>query len=237
MAVVLDGTFSYRSSRGVATLASGAVLLGNAGDCFECGHQHSVGDRCLSFHFDPGFYEAILAGVPGAKRLTLEHPALPPQACGPQLLPGADAVLDDPTCIEEFAVHLVASVATRLADAQPSVSALPVNTGKMQELAQWIESQAEHPLPLLHLARLACMSPYHLLREFKRVMGITPHQFVLSLRMRLAARRLRHSSDPVLEVALDSGFSDLSEFNRRFRRVLGVTPRTYRARHQGITRE
>jgi len=49
MAIVMRGTFGYSSRQGRATLAPGAILLGNAGDCFACGHEHSVGDRCVRF--------------------------------------------------------------------------------------------------------------------------------------------------------------------------------------------
>ena len=231
MAVVLDGTFSYRSSRGESVLAPGAVLLGNPHDCFECGHQHSTGDRCLSFSMDAVFYEAVLAEIPGGPRwLTLDRPAISPQGRHAFLLPRADAALDDPGAAEEFAYEVAAYVATRMTDA-PAATRVAASTAKrIQETARWIESNADQPLPLVSLAAQACMSPYHFLREFKRVIGITPHQFILSLRLRNAAKRLRHSDEPVLQIAIESGFSDLSEFHRRFRRMLGVTPGEYRAR-------
>jgi len=63
VAAVTRGTFEYRTADGWATLVPGALMLGNPGACFECGHEHGVGDRCLSFHFDPGFFEEIVASV------------------------------------------------------------------------------------------------------------------------------------------------------------------------------
>ena len=68
VAAVTRGTFQYRSPDGRATLVPGALMLGNPGACFECGHEHGVGDRCLSFHFDPEFFEEIVASVPGTRR-------------------------------------------------------------------------------------------------------------------------------------------------------------------------
>lgn len=119
VAVVLSGTFGYRSSRGTSVLAPGAILLGNPGDCFECAHECSIGDRCLSFHFDPAFYEGVVADVPGAARLTLERPALSPDPDRARLLVKADAALDDPGVIEELAYELAADVAGALIDARP----------------------------------------------------------------------------------------------------------------------
>jgi len=49
VAAVTRGTFQYRTPNGRATLVPGALMLGNPGACFECCHEHGVGDRCLSF--------------------------------------------------------------------------------------------------------------------------------------------------------------------------------------------
>jgi AraC family transcriptional regulator len=62
------------------------------------------------------------------------------------------------------------------------------------------------------------------------VVGMTPHQFILRTRLRNAAVQLRRSALPVLDIALDAGFADLSTFNRRFRGIMGVTPSAYRKR-------
>jgi AraC family transcriptional regulator len=53
IAAVMSGSFQYRTQVGSTVLVPGALLLGNAGACFECGHEHAQGDRCLAFHFTP----------------------------------------------------------------------------------------------------------------------------------------------------------------------------------------
>ncbi|WP_334420388.1 MULTISPECIES: helix-turn-helix transcriptional regulator [unclassified Bradyrhizobium] len=73
------------------------------------------------------------------------------------------------------------------------------------------------------------MSPYHFLRTFQQVAGMTPHQYILHMRLHHAARQLRESSDPISRIAFKAGFEDLATFNRRFRRLIGTTPSTYRA--------
>jgi len=92
-----------------------------------------------------------------------------------------------------------------------------------------IEAQACEPLSLDELASAAAMSPYHFLRTFRAVVGMTPHQFVLHRRMHHAAVRLRRSKDSISAIALDCGFADLSTFNRRFRRIMKQSPGAYRA--------
>ena len=51
IAVVVNGTFQYRTSTGRELMTPGSLLVGNAGESFACGHQHGVGDRCISFHY------------------------------------------------------------------------------------------------------------------------------------------------------------------------------------------
>jgi AraC-like DNA-binding protein len=91
-----------------------------------------------------------------------------------------------------------------------------------------IEAEAHGELALADLAREAAMSPYHFLRTFRAVVGLTPHQFVLRTRLHRAAMRLRASREPISNIAFDAGFNDLSTFNRRFRRVVGLSPGAYR---------
>src|SRR5580693_3030565 len=61
VAVVLSGTFTYQNDFGRTLLTPGSLLLGDAGGCFTCGHQHGEGDRCLAFHFEPAFFEQLAA--------------------------------------------------------------------------------------------------------------------------------------------------------------------------------
>jgi len=81
---------------------------------------------------------------------------------------------------------------------------------------------------LARLAGEAGLSPWHYLRAFRRLTGVTPHQFVLRARLRAAAERLLAGDERVIDVALASGFGDLSNFNRAFRDEFGIAPRRYR---------
>jgi AraC family transcriptional regulator len=92
-----------------------------------------------------------------------------------------------------------------------------------------IEAQADEPLSLADLAHEAAMSPYHFLRSFRALVGMTPHQFVLYTRLNRAAVRLRRTADSISAIAFAAGFNDLSTFNRRFQRIMGLSPSAYRA--------
>jgi transcriptional regulator GlxA family with amidase domain len=92
-----------------------------------------------------------------------------------------------------------------------------------------IEAHAEDALDLDALADRAIMSKYHFLRVFRRMIGMTPYQFLLGVRMRRAAVRLAASRDAVSAIAFEAGFGDLSTFNGRFRAVFGASPTAWRS--------
>lgn len=100
----------------------------------------------------------------------------------------------------------------------------------MLDALRHIEANAARELDLAELAEAARMSKHHFLRTFRRVAGVTPHQYLLGVRLKRAALRLRQTTEPVTAIAFEAGFGDLSTFNHRFRRIYGCTPTAYRRR-------
>lgn len=232
IAAVTRGTFQYRSTLGSAVLAPGTLLLGNHRHSFECSHEHGVGDRCLSFHFAPGFVEDIAAAAPGVRSSAFARLRLPPL---PALLPivaAAEAARDDGDGMEfeEIAVRLVGAAFGALTESRHSIPSPSRRDEKRITAAlRHIEAHAEEELSLAVLARLAAMSRYHFLRTFNAIAGMTPHQYILHTRLRRAAVDLRRTADGIAEIAFAAGFNDLSTFNRRFARIMGLSPGAYRA--------
>jgi AraC-like DNA-binding protein len=229
IAAVTAGTFQYRSSAGRAVMTPGALLLGNAGTCFECGHEHGVGDRCLSFQYRPSCLDEIAAAVPGVRRTRFGVPRLPPSERLMPLIAAAVGATGDTAALEETALTFAATVMALLSESEPELAQpSPRDERRICEAVRLVETQIEEPLGLSDLARAVAMSPYHFLRSFRRVVGMTPHQYLLALRLKRAAVRLRQSREPIATIAYECGFGDLSEFNRRFRRIMGLSPSLYR---------
>lgn len=232
IAAVTEGSFRYRSRHGDALLAPGALLLGNAGQCFECGHEHGIGDRCLAFHFTPEAFADIAAAAPGVRRAEFRRHHLPPLPAMTRFLAESEAagMRRDVRAIEELAFRLAGGVARLLADAPPfEASPTARDEKRIGAVVRYIEARADDDLDIGTLADVARMSPYHFLRTFRRVVGLTPHRFILQTRLRRAAVRLRGSDAPITGIAFDAGFNDLSAFNRAFRATFGTTPTGYRA--------
>ena len=240
IAVVAAGTFQYRSTNGCELMAPGSLLLGNAGQCFECGHEHGSGDRCVSFYYAPDYFERLASDAGTRRSLNFRTSRLPPLRALSPLIARACATLstDSPPNVrwEELSVQLAAQTmqvlsgqSTRSHDPSPSAVA------RVTRALRAIERHPDDALTLGRLAREAGLSPYHFLRTFEHLAGLTPHQYVLRARLREAAIRLAGTRQrtKILDIALDSGFSDISNFNRAFLAEFGVSPRVYRMRAGG----
>jgi AraC-like DNA-binding protein len=91
------------------------------------------------------------------------------------------------------------------------------------------ENYGEH-LSLSHLAQEASLSPFHFHRVFLKTLGISPHDYLVRIRVEKALELLGKGSD-IAEVALDTGFVDQSHFSRFFKRIIGTPPGRYLRLH------
>ncbi|HYW04038.1 MAG TPA: helix-turn-helix transcriptional regulator [Gammaproteobacteria bacterium] len=86
-------------------------------------------------------------------------------------------------------------------------------------------------LSLRTLAAEAGMHPHYLPRAFRRIVGQSPHQYVMTRRIERARRLLRDTDLTVAAIAAESGFSSQSHLCSHFKRATGVTPGEYRRCH------
>ncbi len=229
VAIVMKGTFQYRTSTGRELMTPGSLLLGNAGDSFACGHEHGVGDRCISFHYSHEFEQQTRI-EPKQQRFRL--PRIPAIRTLSPLVTRAAMLLDSSTdramfeevAFEVFdrAAHLQHGHTARERTPDPSALA------RVTRVLRAIESEPQAPHGLSDMARNARLSPYHFLRCFKDLTGTTPRQYLLRTRLRRAAIRLREESTRIIDIAFDCGFGDVSNFNHAFRAEYSKSPRSYR---------
>jgi AraC-like DNA-binding protein len=233
LSYVRRGTFGYRSRGASFELVAGSILVGYAGDEYLCTHDHARGDgdECLSFHLTPALVEAI-----GDRPDVWQKGCVPPL---PELMvlgELAQAAAEGRTDVglDEVGVTIV----TRFVDI---VSGRPRTPSQAQardrrravDAAGWLEAHAAEPIDLTSAARAVGLSPFHFLRVFANVLGVTPHQYLVRARLRHAARLLTDDTLSITDVAFDVGFGDLSNFVRTFHRAAGVSPRSFRRAARG----
>jgi AraC-like DNA-binding protein len=244
IAMVVAGSFDYRAAPGRELLTPGALLLGNTGDCFECGHRHGAGDRCVAFRYAPAYFEQLAADAGVASgQLNFRCARIPAQRAFTPLIAracagagagagqrGADSAVWDELAVELAAATLRAAGALTRTEAPASGTARAIASSRVAQIVRLIDDSPAAPHTLTTLAAAAGLSEFHFLRTFQRVSGVTPHQYLLRARLRAAALRLQDGGAKIVDIALDCGFNDLSNFNHAFRAEFAASPRAWRAR-------
>jgi len=231
VSAVLDGVFSYRSGLGRATMTPGSLLLGNRGGAYRCSHAFCRGDCCLSFQFAAELVEETAADLKGVRRAAFATPRLPPLGGNAGLIDAARRLAAGRTNAadaEGLAIVLLGRALLAEGGAEPAVT--HADERRVASLLAHLHAHFDEPIVLGDLASLAGVGRHHVLRLFRRVVGTTPHAYLLSYRLRRAAAALEAGGERVIDVALANGFSDLSEFTRRFRVAFGAPPAVWRRR-------
>jgi AraC family transcriptional regulator len=223
---VRRGTFGCRARGESFELVAGSVLVGYPGEEFMCTHDYHVGDECLSFHLSPELVESL--GDGGAVWRSGAVPPLPELMVLGELAQACAAGRNDIGLDEMglfFAARFVEIISGR--PRKPTV-ARARDRGRAVEAALWMDLHSHQPIDLQRAASEVKVSPYHFLRLFAEVLGVTPHQYLVRSRLRHAARLLADDTRSVTDVALDAGFADLSNFVRTFHRAARVSPSRFR---------
>jgi AraC-like DNA-binding protein len=229
---VRKGSFGYRSRGMEHDLVAGSVLVGFPGTEFICTHDHVCGDECLSFFLEPELVEAT-----GAHSEAWQIGAAPPL---PELmvlgeLAQAAASGSSDIGLDEVG-HLLAN---RLVEVVSGKARQPARVTardrrRAVETALWIDAHSQQAIELEDAAAQAGVSPFHFLRLFSGVLGVTPHQYLVRSRLRHAARLLADDDKAVTDIAYDVGFGDLSNFTRTFHRAAGISPLKFRQASRGM---
>jgi len=99
--------------------------------------------------------------------------------------------------------------------------------GLLVELKDSILDQPENLYLIEEMAQDTNISPFHLIRKFKKMYGLTPHQFQIQCKVR-KAQKLLEEEKSVCEVTYDAGFCDQSHLDRCFQKIVGLTPKEYK---------
>jgi AraC-like DNA-binding protein len=207
-------------------------MVGRPGDEYMCTHHHHAGgDECLSFQLAPELVSTIT-----------EDPKSWRSGCLPPLsaimvlgeLAQAAAEGNSDAGLDEVGMLLAARFVKARSDGQsPAAHTSAQDRRRAVEAALFLDERSHEAIDLESAAREVGLSSFHFLRLFAKVLGVTPHQYLVRCRLRRAAKLLAEDARPITDVALDVGFEDLSNFVRTFHRAAGVSPRGFRQAARG----
>src|SRR5262249_5387118 len=188
IAYVRKGSFGCHCRGSLFELVAGSVLVGHPGDESTCTHEHVCGDECLSFFISEGLVDAL-----GGRRESWRVVATPPL---PELmvlgeLAQTAAVGNSDLGLDEVG-QVLANRFVEVVSGAPRKAAAPTARDRRRavETALWIDENSSQEINLEEAARQASLSPFHFLRLFSNVLGVTPHQYLVRSRLRHAARLL-----------------------------------------------
>jgi AraC family transcriptional regulator len=225
-AFVRKGSFGYINRGRHFDMVPGSFLIGRPGEEYICTHDHhDGGDECLCFKLAPELVEEVGGGW--------QHGALAPRAEFMVLGELADATAAGKTdlALEEVGLAILGKMAAAgRDDGHGNQDIRPRDRKRIVAAAHWIDGHAHEEIDLATAGRESGISPFHFLRLFAKIVGATPHQYLIRARLRRAARLLAESEQPITDIAYDIGFGDLSNFVRTFGRAAGLSPREFRRR-------
>jgi AraC-like DNA-binding protein len=162
----------------------------------------------------PFFREPLVADAEGAAMFSAAHRVIEQ---------GRDALAGEEMLLRFYArclsLHALWPVAALGREAGPVALACAI-----------VEERFEEDLSLADLSRLTGLPRHHLIRAFRAETGLTPHAYLVDVRIRRARERLRAGDMPG-EVAAATGFCDQAHLTRAFKARHGVTPGAFRAAH------
>lgn len=96
----------------------------------------------------------------------------------------------------------------------------------VKRVREYIDAYYTEHISLQQLAKVADLSSFHLIRVFRRQVGLPPHAYLKQVRVKQAKILLR-KGESIAQVALATGFVDQSHLTKQFKRIIGVTPKQY----------
>jgi AraC family transcriptional regulator len=106
--------------------------------------------------------------------------------------------------------------------AMPARSRGSLGKDQLRRLRDYVVAHLDEPIGVEALADIAGRSPFHFTRVFTRSVGMTPHRYVVHLRLQHALELVREGRSGLAEIAARTGFADQSHLSRWVRRVHGV---------------
>jgi len=136
------------------------------------------------------------------------------------------AVQETETQVLYFLSRVLKGNQTNKLDA--AVASASATDPHMAQTLDYMHAHYRDKINIDTLAAIALQSRFHFIRSFKALLGMTPYQYMLSLRMEEAKARLGRTNATVTEISFALGFSSTSQFYRVFLKTVGVTPEQFR---------
>ena len=97
-----------------------------------------------------------------------------------------------------------------------------------RQIIDYANSYINQNIGLTELAKQINTSPFHFIRLFKQTTGISPHHYILQLKIERVKQLINKNKRSLTEIAYELGFPDQAPFSNAIKKIIGVAPRQYR---------
>lgn len=221
-----DGAFNVRHCGVRYSVGKGALLVAQSGDTTSCEDFHGT-SKHREFHCAPAALETIAEEI--EDRLTAGRLFQSPFICDDSLrqpfLRFHAAMGSKPTAIETSSLlrEFVGEMIVRYGNRPAKSLRLGNERRAVKRVQDYLKTRYAENVMLEELACVANLSPFHLIRVFRKEVGLPPHAYQTRLRLDHAKALLAKGST-LGDAALKTGFFDQSHFTNHFRKVFGYPP-------------
>jgi AraC-like DNA-binding protein len=235
VALVRRGLTDFWCDNGTRVVMAGDIALINPEQVHACNPRSGSALTYWMFYIEPDLMREIACDVFGRDEKHSRFAC--PVIRGPLLWQGfADLyammsrpgdLLEKQVCLYDTLSRVVSGHTTR----RPPPSSIDDFSELMRTAQEYLLKNVSCSVSLQELSALVNLSPYHFLRSFRATFGMPPRAYHLQQRIHLAKRMLA-AGTPIVQVALDTGFTDQSHFTKRFKTFVGTTPCQYQIASQ-----
>lgn len=222
IAFILDGSFTEILDKRRFDCSSQSLIFKPAGEAHANEYGRN-GVRCFLIEVQPKRWESlhplssVLNRVDHVRGATLSMLAL--RICKEMRVMDGASLL----ALEGLSLEVIAELSRHS------------NLVSERRVPRWLKLAKEilhehssESISLGDVAKTVDIHPVHLAREFRRFYGCTLGEYLRSLRIQFACRKLSRSDMPLVEIALAAGFSHQAHFSRLFKQHIGISPTEYR---------
>ncbi|SFB10562.1 transcriptional regulator, AraC family [Collimonas sp. OK607] len=232
IALVTEGVQRQEFRGESLILTPGTIQLMPPGEVHDGAVATNQSYTLKTFRLSPDLLSRLAADVTGKDRfptlsaLVIEDPALARHLARmhESFVSGQD---DSPLQHESRLLTLFENLFGRARILSPSSTSGTLSVSQLRRIRDYCEAQLAQKITLDELAKVIGLGRFQFLKFFKRTVGMTPHAWLLRMRLERACALLNRPDRCLTQVAQEIGFYDQSHFNRAFRQAFGVAPSQY----------
>jgi AraC family transcriptional regulator len=240
---IRKGNFIFKAFRNDLDSFNGRVLLNKPGYNYRVAHVHTIPDQCTIISFSADYYEHLTEVYRECLNGFLRKPdvqsilvpsSIPLDYLHNQLFTAVQQQHYTRFDLDTWITGIL-NQAFHLAAPDGMLKEIPVRHKRhylpaIERAREFLQTRYTEDIHLKDVAAECAMSPFHFARVFKQIALVSPHQYLRHYRLHHANHLLRHTSLPVYEVALQSGFNNLAHFTFSFTEKYNTSPSAFRSK-------